>query len=217
MLEFLPLPGKWKFGQYLALLDLSWSEVHPPNGNLVRTWHIGFELVWSLSPPFVRGNFEILSGLDTLDLSWSRVPPPPMEIWSGLGTLELSWSEVPPPHQIWNLVRTWHFGFEFIWVLPPLKMEIWSGLGTLDLSWSWVPQAPPPISYAGAGVWILITVSPMVTASFMICLHVCHTVNYKIELRFIWHYTQRRCFQNGNMKDTFCQSYEVYYFGMQHS
>ena len=44
-----------------------------PNQNLVRTGHMGFELVWSAPPP----KNKIWSGLGTLDLSWSGVPPPP--------------------------------------------------------------------------------------------------------------------------------------------
>ena len=172
--------------------ELVWSPP-PPHGNLVRTWHIGFELVWSTPSP---NGYLVRTRHFGIELVWSPPPPTKYGIWSGLGTLDLSLSEYFPPP--WK----WKFGQD-------LALWIWVGLES--------HKPPPQISYVGAGVWILITVSPMVTASFMICLHVCHTVNYKIELRFIWHYTQRRCFQNGNMKDTFCQSYEVYYFGMQHS
>ena len=56
------------------------SGVPPPpeNENLVRTWHLGFELVCSIPPP---PKMEILSGLGTLELSWSRVPHPQGLMW----------------------------------------------------------------------------------------------------------------------------------------
>ena len=77
----------------LGTLDYSWSGVTPTpkNENFVRTWHLGFELVWSTPPHTPHENLVRTSHF-------------------GVGL------ECPhPPPQKENLVRTWHLGFELIW------------------------------------------------------------------------------------------------------
>ena len=128
----------------------------PKHENLLRIWHLGFELVcstplwkWKLGQDL---ELSIWVGLEyphpTNENSvrtWNGIwvgleypPPPKWKLGQDLGICIWVGLEYPTSHD--NLVRTWHLGFELVWITPhspkwklgqDLELWIWVSLGTL--------------------------------------------------------------------------------------
>ena len=147
-----------------------WSGVHPSpeNENLVRTWHLGCELVCLKYPP-PPPHMKAWPGL-WINLSWCGVPPP-MKIWLGLGNCDLSWklgqefwvdfswSGIPSQMKIWLGLGKWWF--TLVWSTPtPENENLAMTLIWFELVWSTpLPPCPPPTpqmkTWPGLGTWDL--------------------------------------------------------------
>ena len=117
-----PPPPKMKTCSELGTLSFDYPRIPPPpeNGNLVRTWHFDFDYLRIPPPPHppLPWKWTIGQNLALWVLTTQEYPPSiKWKLGQNLALWVLTTQESPPPEN-GNLVRTWHFDFDYLRIPP---------------------------------------------------------------------------------------------------